>query len=134
MSQLGRFFFAEPCGEERHLMGARHQVPRVAHTQATMIQDSTSCRVFKITELTRTIASQLVLISLKSTVDLACSSWYLEEPVLSTLWETQSSLCTLLKVLPQQTWRIEPRWCAYTVHGLDPPSEKLNAGAYGHFS
>ena len=64
-------------------------------------------RVFKIHELVGVIASQLVLISEESAVNLACSSRYLEEPVLSVLWETQSSLFTLLEVLPEETWDIE---------------------------
>ena len=93
-------------------------------------------RVLKIGELTRLIASQLVLISQKSAVDLACSSQYLEEPVLSTLWETQSSFCTLLEVLPRQTWHIQGGGAGWdsTVRGLNLLLEKSNAGAQGCFS
>ena len=40
-------------------------------------------------------------------MNLACVSRYLEEPVLSTLWEGQPSLCTLLKVLPGDVWKFE---------------------------
>ena len=60
-------------------------------------------RVFKISELTRPIASQLVLISRQSAVNLACTCRSLEEPMLSTLWETQWSLYTLLEVFPEET-------------------------------
>ena len=75
--------------------------------QATMTHDSTPYRVLKISELTRLIASQLVLISRKSTLSLACVCRYLEEPVLSTLWETQFLLPTLLRVLPKETWEFQ---------------------------
>jgi len=69
-----------------------------------MTHDSTPYRVLKISELTRHIASQLVLIhSRKSAVNLACACRSLEEPVLSTLWETQWSLVTLLNALPKGT-------------------------------
>ena len=66
-----------------------------------MINDGTPHRIFRISELTRAIASHLVLIGPGSTVNLACACRYLEEPALSTLWETQQSLCTLLEVLPE---------------------------------
>jgi len=77
---------------------------RCASTLATMIHDNTpNC----ICELTRLIASQLVLISRKSTVNIACACRCLEEPVLSTLWETQSALCALPEVPPEETWDFE---------------------------
>ena len=72
-----------------------------------MIHDDTPQRVLKISELTRLIASQLILISRKSAVSLACACRYLEEPILGTLWETQESLCTLLEVLPRDCWYYE---------------------------
>ena len=65
-----------------------------------MIHDSAPNRVFKISELTRLIAGQLTLLDPESAVEFACVSRCLEEPVLSTLWETQWSFCTLLEVLP----------------------------------
>jgi len=93
-----------------------------------MIRDSTPHRVLKISELTRLIASQLVLVSRKSAVNLACACRSLEEPVLSTLWETQSSLITLLRVLPKETWEVwYPRFGQSMVCGLDHPSEGLKA-------
>jgi len=93
-----------------------------------MIHDSTPYRVFKISELTRLIASQLVLISKESAVNLASACRPLEEPVLSTLWETQSSLCTLLKVLPEETWKIQgPRYGIPVVCDLNPPLEGSKA-------
>jgi len=100
-----------------------------------MIQDSTPCRVFKISELTRFIASQLILqTSRKSAVDLACACQHLEEPVLSTLWETQSSVCTLLKVLPEETWDLDnPESGKSVVCGSDPPIGS-NAKVRGDFS
>jgi len=93
-------------------------------------------RVLKIGELTRLIAGQLVLISRKSAVDLACSSRYLEEPVLSTLWEIQSSFCTLPEVLPGQTWHIRDEHTNWdsTVRGLNLLLEKSNTGAQRCFS
>ena len=85
-------------------------------------------RIFEISELTRLIASQLVLVSKGSTVNLARSSRYLEEPALSTLWETQSSLCILLEVLPKGTWIWEnPVYDTSEVRGANPPSEQPKA-------
>ena len=73
-----------------------------------MIEDGTAPgRVFKISELARLIASQLNLTNKRSVVNLACVCRYLEEPVLSILWETQSSLPRLLKVLPGETWECD---------------------------
>jgi len=69
-----------------------------------MIHDGAPHRVFNISELARVIAHQLILISQESAVNLACASRCLEEPVLSTLWETQHSLSILLEVLPEGTW------------------------------
>jgi len=69
-----------------------------------MIQGSTSHRVFWIGELARLIVSQLVLTSPKSAANLARACRHLEEPALSTLWVTQSSLRTLLEVLPEENW------------------------------
>ena len=82
-------------------------------------------RIFKISELTRLIASWLVLINGKGAVNLACACRCLEEPVLSTLWETQWSLCTLLKVLPEVTW--DCRDMGLGTHMVCGPLEKLNA-------
>lgn len=87
-------------------------------TQTMMIHDSAPHRVFKISELTRLIASQLILISRKSAVSLACASRHLEEPVLSTLWESQRSLHTLLEVLPVESW-------GYLRVGLDKNSKHV---------
>ena len=68
-----------------------------------MIHDNTPHRIFKISELTRLIASHLIPDSHRSAISLACTCRYLEEPILSTLWENQSSLDTLLEVLPDGT-------------------------------
>jgi len=92
-----------------------------------MTHDSTPLRVFKISELTRVIASQLILTSRESAVNFACTRRCLEEPVLSTIWETQSSLPILLKVLPETTWHVDSMGLDCTVCGLDPPVEKSNA-------
>ena len=80
-----------------------------------MICDSTPHRVLKINELTRLIANQLVLISRKSTVNLACVCRSLEEPVLSTLWETERLMATLLRVLPEGTWEFKYLKLGYTM-------------------
>jgi len=88
-----------------------------------MIHDSTPYRVLKISELTRLVASQLVLIGAKgSAVNLALVCRSFEEPTLSTLWETQWVLNTLLELLPQETWGY-----THVVCGLDPPLEGLKA-------
>ena len=83
-----------------------------------MIHNDTPFRVFKISELTRVISSQLILISPKDAVHLACTCRCLEEPVLSTLWETQESLPTLLKALPE-AHRASGAGRNFTVCGLD---------------
>jgi len=90
-----------------------------SHT--TMIHDGAPLRVFRISELTRVIASQLILTSQESAVNLACTCRCLEEPVLGTLWETQQFLSTLLEVLPKANWDIEGTMGNYTVRGLDLP-------------
>ena len=79
----------------------------VLHAQITTIHDSAPNCLFSISELTRLIAGQLTLISQESTVSLACACRRLEEPALSTLWETQSSLFTVLAVLldEPQDWK-----------------------------
>ena len=104
-------------------------------TRATMTYDDTSHRIFKISELTRLIASQLVLNSRQSAVNLACACRYLEEPVLSMVWETQRSLCTLLKVLPEGTWDYEcPLYGVHVVRDLDLLAEELNIRALGYLA
>ena len=62
---------------------------------------TTSRRVFKISKLASRIAVELIKISRKSVLDLACASQDLEQPVMSVLWVEQQSLRTLLKVLPE---------------------------------
>ena len=91
-----------------------------------MIHDGTPHRVFKISELTRHIASQLVLThSRKSAVNLACACRSLEEPVLSILWETERSMDTLLRVLPKGTWQLKCVEFVYEmVRGLKSPLER----------
>jgi len=76
----------------------------VVYVRATMSHDSASHRVFNISELTRFITGQLIPTSQASGVNLACACRHLEEPVLSTLWETQRSLNALLEVLPGEYW------------------------------
>ena len=93
-----------------------------------IFNESTPNRVFKIGELARLIASQLILLNPKSAVDLARTCRYLEEPTLSTLWETQDRLNTLLKVLPKNAWVFEYQASGMTVvGGLDSPLRKSNA-------
>jgi len=92
-----------------------------------MIHDNAPLRVFKISELTRAIASQLILVSQRSAVDLACACRYLKEPVLSTLWETQELLTILLEMLPEENWRIGGAMRSYTVSSLDLPVEESDA-------
>jgi hypothetical protein len=99
-----------------------------------MTRDNASHRVFKISELTRLVASHLVLIDLKGAVNLACACRHLEEPVLSTVWETQGSLYTLLKVLPEGTWDIEGTGLEWLVRGPDLSLGKSNAQVEGYFS
>ena len=96
-------------------------------TRITMIHNSASHRIFKISELARLIAGQIVSIDRRTIVNLVCVCRYLEEPVLSTLWETQSSLCNLLRVLPKETWShryMGP--CKCLVRSPDLPLEKSN--------
>ena len=92
-----------------------------------MIHDSTPYHVLNISELTRLIASQLVLIGAeKSAVNLACACRSLEEPILSTLWETKCHFFTLLQVLPEGTWELRGSGSAENlVRGLNSPLEGL---------
>jgi len=93
-----------------------------------MIYDGTPHRIFRISELTRLIAGQLTLISPKSTPSLACTCRYLEEPALSSLWQTQPLLDTLLKVLPGETWSCDnPGPGKSVVRGPNPPFEESSA-------
>ena len=89
-----------------------------------MIHDNAPNRVFKISVLTKLIASQLVLLSRASTTNFACACRYLEEPVLSTLWETQLMLKPLLEVLPGSTWEYERS--TDVVRSLDISSKESN--------
>ena len=72
---------------------------RLLH-QTAMVSDGAPHRVFKISELSSAIASQLIPISRGSTVNLARTCRYLEEPVLGALWGEQPWVVILLKVLP----------------------------------
>ena len=93
-----------------------------------MTHDSTPYLIFKIDELTRLIASQLILID-GNAVNLARVCRSLEEPVLSTLWEIKPrSLHTLLKVLPKETWKLQcPRFNRYVVCDFDPPVGRIES-------
>ena len=90
-----------------------------------MTDDSPPQRVFKIGELARLIASKVIRKRRARAVNLACVCRCLEEPVLSVLWETQSSLHTLLETLPEGTWDWdELAQGESVVCGLDLPSEE----------
>lgn len=96
--------------------------------RGTVVRDGAPRRIFKISELTRLIAGKLILFDPKGAVSLACVCRDLQDPVLSTLWQTQSSLGTLLKVLPEGKWN----WKKTTrgrseVCGMNPWLEDLNA-------
>jgi len=60
--------------------------------------------IFEIDELLRLVIEELVKISPRTAVSFALTCRSLEEPTLSSLWKRQSSLITLVKVLPQRTW------------------------------
>lgn len=68
-----------------------------------MASKATPHRIFEIGELTRMIAVELILLSRRSTVNFACTSRGLKELVLGALWARQSSLFTLLMMLPDGT-------------------------------
>ena len=57
-------------------------------------------RIFEIDELARLISCHLVSSHRASAVSLACACRSLEEPALSSLWERQDSLTTLIGVSP----------------------------------
>ena len=115
--------------ERSHQLNVIHQLVAAARAlscrgdsaHSTMNHDSTPLRVFRISELTRIIASQLILTSRESAVNFACTRRCLEEPVLSTLWETQKSLPILLRMLPKTTWYVDNLGRDCTVCGLDLP-------------
>ena len=95
-----------------------------------MIGDSVSHRVFKINELARAIAGQLIPAGQKSIVNLACACRYLEEPALSALWETQIPLYTLMGLLPEVTW--DDTGDIGGVRGLDLSLETPNTHVRSH--
>ena len=70
-----------------------------------MIDDNTPHRIFKISELTRLIATYVL--TRTNLVDLACVCRDLEVPVLSALWARQLSFKSLLKALPEETWECD---------------------------
>ena len=94
-----------------------------------MIGDGAPHRVLKISELSRAVAGQLIHISRGSTVSLARTCRYLEEPVLSVLWGQQSRVEALLEMLPEGVWnrRYRTRLSAEEVRSLDLSSEIPNA-------
>ena len=57
-------------------------------------------QIFEIDELARHISRHLVSTHRASAVSLACACRSLEEPALSSLWEHQDSLATLIGVSP----------------------------------
>ena len=92
-------------------------------------------RVFKISELSRLITNQLIPTNNKSAVNLARVCRHLEEPVLSTLWATQSSLHTLLEVLPEENWDYNyPELGGRAVRVLGLLLEESDAGTQGYSS
>jgi len=107
---------------------------RPSSARPIMTHDDKPHRIFRISELTMLIAGQLILTSPKSTMDLARTCRYLEEPVLSVLWQTQPWLDTLLKVLPEKTWSYNPVPGKSVVRGTDPPFEELNVQVWCCFS
>ena len=93
-----------------------------------MIDDSAPHCVFKIDELTRLIARHLIPCNRESARNFACACRYLEEPVLSVLWKSQESPCTLLETLPGDTWGWGDRaLTGRTVCNLDLPWEESHA-------
>ena len=95
-----------------------------------MIGDSAFHRVFKINELARAITSRLIPTSQKSIVKLACTCRYLEELALSALWETQTQLYILVRLLPGVIW--DDTGDIEGVRGLDLSLETQNAHVRSH--
>ena len=63
-----------------------------------------------VDEILRLLARELVASEAKAAaVSLACCCKSFEDPVLDTLWETQSKLLPLLKSLPADVWKVEAR-------------------------
>jgi len=99
----------------------------VGRRTTTMAHHRAPHRIFGIAELTRLVAVQLVLIGEKSAVSFGCARRCLEGPVLSALWETQSSMLTLLKTLPEANSDCDRSLpVRYSVRGLYPPPEESN--------
>ena len=83
--------------------------------------------IVEIDELLRLVIEELVQISPPTAVSFAVSCRFLEEPTLSSLWKHQSSLRTLVKVLPQhRVWIEFGKNTASLVSWCDFPS--------GHFT
>lgn len=83
-----------------------------------------SHRVFKVSELARTIAAHLAPVSNKSAVNFARVCRYLEEPILSAVWRTQVSFRALLSVLPEELleWHAQGLYCSVRAP-IHPPQE-----------
>ena len=60
--------------------------------------------IFEIDELLRLVIDELVETNPPTAVSFALTCRSLEEPTLRSLWKQQTSLITLLEVLPQINW------------------------------
>ena len=114
--------------ERSHQLNVIHQLVAAARAlscrgdsaHATMTHDSTPLRVFRISELTRIIASQLILTSRESAVNFACTRRCSKNRS-SARYGTQKSLPVLLRMLPKTTWYVDNSGRDCTVCGLDLP-------------
>lgn len=96
---------------EHHFAVASELVP--LRTAAT--RDGAPHRVFKISELSRLIASELVFTSQKSTANPACACRPLEG---ARPQRIMGDATVLLSILPKETWYYQLD--AHEVRGLEP--------------
>ena len=65
-------------------------------------------RTLAVDEILREIITHVINIHPPTAVSLACCAKSFEEPALSALWKTQKELPTLVKVLPPDSWDLQP--------------------------
>ena len=87
--------------------------PSRRHKSSTRSAESASTiavimphRALVVDEILREVTTWLIQIHYPTIVSLACCAKFLEEPALSTLWDCQETLPTLIKTLPPDSWEL----------------------------
>ena len=90
------------------LVSAFFRCPPANNEFANVLPGFNMHSCLNVDEILRLIAEKLIESESKATAaSLACCCRLVHDPVLDTLWETQSQLIPLLKCLPQEVWKEE---------------------------